>query len=77
MVAATEVSAREIPHTTAGEERRRLEEIDDRWRREHVVDAPGGYQYARVIRPQGFELPSQRQTHSDLAARAMCCGRAI
>ena len=28
-------------------------------------------------RPQGFELPTQRQTHSDLAARAMCCGGEI
>ena len=49
VVTAMDVSTRESPYATAdiaerGDARRSLEETDDRWRREHAVDAPGGYQ---------------------------------
>ena len=55
---AMDVSTRESPYATAdiaerGDARRSLEETDDRWRREHAVDAPGGYQHARVMAVTG------------------------
>ena len=58
VVTAMDVSTRESPYATAdiaerGDARRSLEETDDRWRREHAVDAPGGYQHARVMAVTG------------------------